>query len=256
MWKIIKSIDNRFSLCECGECHCQYRRQTKAIKYAINHNPDAVCKSCANAKTGAKLRKHGGWAEKSITYNSWRCMRDRCNQPSSPNYKLYGGRGIRVCDRWMAPVIGYENFIADMGERPSKEYTLDRIDPSSDYCPENCRWADKKTQSRGSVKYIEFGGKKMSEREWSLQLFGRETIVSQRLTKGWSTKKALTTPLKRVRRNITYKGEVMSAQQWSKRLGINAATIIYRLNHGMTDGEALTTPIDIKKRNKRSIQPR
>lgn len=78
-------------------------------------------------------------------YRSWRCMIERCTNPKHSCYEYYGGRGITVCDRWLGR-NGLEHFIEDMGERGIKE-SLDRIDPNGDYCPENCRWADKTTQS-------------------------------------------------------------------------------------------------------------
>lgn len=79
-------------------------------------------------------------------YKSWQMMRSRCNNKKYTSYEYYGGRGIEVCPRWMEPNTGFRNFIEDMGPRPDK-YTLDRIDPEGHYCPENCRWSDKTTQS-------------------------------------------------------------------------------------------------------------
>lgn len=82
-------------------------------------------------------RGHDG-RERSATYNSWRAMRERCTRPSHPYFEHYGGRGIKVCDRWAK----FANFLADMGERPDG-MTLDRRDVDGDYEPSNCRWATK-----------------------------------------------------------------------------------------------------------------
>jgi hypothetical protein len=77
-------------------------------------------------------------------YKAWIAMKYRCLKPYTPNYKYYGARGITVCDRWLN---SYENFLADMGPRPSISHSLDRIDFNGNYEPGNCRWATKAQQS-------------------------------------------------------------------------------------------------------------
>ena len=79
-------------------------------------------------------------------------MKYRCYTKKNKNYPHYGGRGIKVCQRWLDSI---DNFILDMGERPSPIHSLDRIDVNGDYCPENCRWATQKEQCMNQRKINE-----------------------------------------------------------------------------------------------------
>lgn len=99
----------------------------------------------AGAKHGHARSGGGNKRLTSPEYNSWRSMLDRVNRPNAINYHLYGGRGIKVCERWQG-TEGFSNFLADMGPRPSKNHTLDREDNDGNYEPDNCRWATKKQQ--------------------------------------------------------------------------------------------------------------
>lgn len=106
---------------------------------------------------GRKRTPNGTGATKHPLYTSWRAMADRCLTPTNKYYKDYGGRGIKICDRWRPP-YGFWNFVEDMGDKPSYEktlsgrslYSLDRIDVDGDYCPENCRWATQSQQSNNT----------------------------------------------------------------------------------------------------------
>lgn len=108
-------------------------------------------------------------------HNSWSAMKQRCLNPNSGFYYNYGGRGIKICDRWLG-VYGFQHFLEDMGEKPNpkSEYSIDRIDPDGDYCPENCRWADKWTQSAnrkwGKTDSVVPGVWKYNARLWSASL--------------------------------------------------------------------------------------
>lgn len=95
-------------------------------------------------------RRINGKVHKSLTYQSWSSMNDRCYIESHKWYRFYGGEGVQVCERWRrGNPEGFVNFLADMGERPAKDMTLDRWPKTetNDYAPGNCRWADKATQT-------------------------------------------------------------------------------------------------------------
>ena len=104
------------------------------------------CGCVKAARIGSLNYKHGAASKGDLTgaYRSWRTMKDRCYNESHNRFYAYGARGISVCDRWRD---SFENFLADMGERP-EGMSLDRINVNGDYTPENCRWASTVEQSR------------------------------------------------------------------------------------------------------------
>jgi hypothetical protein len=124
---------------------------------------------------------------------SWRSMRYRCANPSARYYHIYGGRGIKVCDRWLH---SFENFALDMGARPTPRHTLDRIDVEGDYSPENCRWATPKEQGRNVRKNINvtIDGVTQCVSAWC-EMFGvPATRTIARLHRGWPIERALFDP--------------------------------------------------------------
>lgn len=127
-------------------------------------------------------------------YKTWAAIIQRCNNPKNPKYSYYGGKGITVCKRWLT----FENFLTDIGLRPSVQHTIDRFpNGEGNYEPKNCRWATKKqqAQNRHNVHQITFNGETHCIAEWTRKLNLSKDLIRRRLFMlGWSIERALTTP--------------------------------------------------------------
>lgn len=119
----------------------------------------------------------------SPTYQSWRKMIQRCTNPKTKYFGMYGGRGIKVCASWRV----FENFLLDMGERPNGK-TLDRIDTNGDYCKSNCAWKTPHEQNRNmrSNHWIEYNGERMILTDWARKLGKSDSFIGYWLSKGKS----------------------------------------------------------------------
>ena len=133
-------------------------------------------------------------------YQAWSSMKSRCYNPNKTVYKDYGGRGIYVCRRWRK---SFENFYKDMGRRPTKEHSIDRIDNNYGYIPFNCRWATQKEQMNNvrTNHLISFNGETLTLIQWSRKTGINRTTIYNRINKlGWTIEKSLTTPVRKNKR--------------------------------------------------------
>lgn len=171
-------------------CQCDCENTSVVRTYPLLKGITQSC-GCLNREISTK---HGmlGTPE----YTSWQAMLARCTCPGDSSYHRYGAKGIRICNRWVG---SFKNFYADMGPRPQGR-TLDRIDNAKGYSPENCRWATPRQQSNnaGFNRHLSMNDQTLTVAQWARKLgicYG--TLIS-RVYKGWSDKKALTTPVRKI----------------------------------------------------------
>jgi hypothetical protein len=127
-----------------AKCLCDCGNETVVKNYALGKKANSCgCYRTDLPSITKTTHGHNKQRTRTPTYNSWRAMKDRCNRSTYYLYKDYGGRGIKICERWNS----FANFLADMGERPENK-TLDRIDVNGNYGPENCKWSDVYEQNR------------------------------------------------------------------------------------------------------------
>lgn len=130
------------------KCKCNCGKE-KIIRGSHMRTGKSLSCGCSSTRTSVKHNM-----TRTSEYTTWRSIKTRCHNKNDKDYKNYGGRGIKVCDRWLA---SFENFFEDMDYKPSKSHSIERINNDGDYEPSNCIWADRKTQDknkRNSVKIL------------------------------------------------------------------------------------------------------
>ena len=137
--------------------------------------------------------RHG--MTKTPEYDAWDGMKQRCFNPNHKRYSDWGGRGITVCDRWKN---SFENFLADMGSKPTAKHSIDRIDNDGDYCPGNCRWATKAEQenNKRNNRLITIEDVTLTITQWEKKMGYGENVILMRLKRGWSEYRAVMTPVR------------------------------------------------------------
>ena len=170
--------------CECGN--------SKVLNG--HHLRRGNTKSCGCLATETHTTHGQSVGGASREYAAWANIKNRCYSPKNKHYKDYGSRGIEMCKRWKDSV---DNFIEDMGQRPSSCHSIERINNDGNYEPGNCKWATKREQANNTRnnRILTHNGKSMSISQWARELGIGIPTLNGRLQRDWSTKKALETPV-------------------------------------------------------------
>jgi hypothetical protein len=171
--------------CSCGNLasvRIDHLNAMKILSCGCWHDEAAVL---INTKHGHKHRGNS-----TPEYTSWAGMLGRCNDKNLKCYKYYGGRGIKVCEKWSNDFIA---FLKDVGPRPCAGMSIDRIDVNGDYEPKNVRWADAKTQARNvrNRKEISAFGERLTIAEWAERIGVDKRRIHWRIKRGWHPEKAI-----------------------------------------------------------------
>jgi hypothetical protein len=179
-WQVLGRDGNKAKcLCSCGTI--------KSVNYYSLKCGDSTSCGCRRKEVSSTLTKTHGLSN-SPTHKVWMKMNARCNNPNYPEYYLYGGRGIKVCERWSQ----FENFLEDMKERPVG-LQIDRIDVNGPYAPDNCRWVTQLVNSRNKRNsvMITWNGVTLHIAEWAEKLGIKYKTIKTRYRQGWSVDRML-----------------------------------------------------------------
>lgn len=196
-------------------------------------------------QTHKELEFHGLTAggKQTQLYQIWSQIKQRCLNPNYRKYENYGGRGIDMDPRWAESFLAFQE---DVGKRPNRRYSIERIDNDKGYWPDNVRWATLKEQNRNkrSNLVVVYQGEQMPLAELAEQTGRSPKRLRERIMSGMSAEEAVGRPIEKRRRMFTLDGESYSLVDWSQITGVNYQTLrsrIYTKKWSLRD--ALLTPV-------------
>lgn len=190
---VVKSFSHRRNADYYWTATCSCGKEKLVLIHSLVSGRSLSC-GCVGKE---KMTTHG--MSMTREYGVWGGMLSRCSDASNKDYPNYGGRGVSVCKEWMK---SFDNFYRDMGERPTKSHSIDRINNSKGYSKENCRWATRLEQSRNrrNSVFLTLGGVTKHLGEWSKDVGIPPKRIYQRIRAGWSVHDAIMTPTGKDRR--------------------------------------------------------
>ena len=191
-WTVLSFLQyapKRGKLWQC-KCRCGDVQARVTIQLTRSNKPSRSCGCYNRERTRETNTKHG--MARSPEYHVYQAMLQRCCNDKSPEWHNYGQRGIKVCARWLGE-DGFQRFIADVGRRPGKGYSIERRENSKGYSPGNCYWATRAAQNRNTRRnrIIEYRGERLCLTDWAKKLDINYQTLRKRLNSGWDVARAL-----------------------------------------------------------------
>lgn len=187
MLTVLEKKEHGYYLCECD---CGNLKEIK--KYNFTSGETRSCGCYYKETRFLNNKKHG--LSKHPLYKTWHNIRARCKNPNATKYNLYGGKGIKICYEWDNSFKNFYDWSIKNGWE--KGLTIERKDNNKNYEPNNCKWANYKEQNNNTSQNhkLTFKGKTMNIVQWAEYLNISQKMLSERIRRGWSIERALTTP--------------------------------------------------------------
>jgi len=185
--KVVKFI-KKVGSTALWECECTCGKVTQVFRGNLRSGSTVSCGCLSVEKLVERSTTHG--MAHTREFSIWHGMKNRCFNPNSDCFQLYGGRGITVCEDW---ANSFEQFYKDMGKCPDN-HSIERIDVNGHYCPTNCKWAtvdEQNNNKRTNVK-ITINGEELTMAQWSKRLGYTSPVIQQRRRRGWNMVEAVT----------------------------------------------------------------
>lgn len=177
-------------------CKCECGNIRDVSEGSLKNGKSKSCGCLQKELSANNHKKHGETfgGVKSVEYKTWQAMLARCGNENNPRYSKYGGRGIKVCDRWK----NFDLFLLDMGRRPTDNHSIDRIDNNQGYCRENCRWSlpHEQMTNREITRFVDVDAGKVPLATIAKQYGIPANTLRFRILKGWPLEKALRQPVR------------------------------------------------------------
>ena len=187
---IVISLYSKIGRCYTWKCKCECGNETIVRRTNLGNGHTKSCGCFSNENRIIRNTTHG--CRNHPIYPVWRSMRYRCQIKNNRHYKDYGMRGIKVCKRWEY----FGNFLIDMGERPSRLHSIDRINNNGDYEPTNCKWSTtfEQANNKSNNRFLVLLGECDTIANWCRRLGLSLQAIRRRISVDWPIERALLVP--------------------------------------------------------------